>query len=96
MNPSIELSEAVNNLGNALSAVKWPEAVVKQPDGNVKLYDTKTAYKELVFKSMDAEYYVNQLKDCVNELCQKCGNYRESYAGACDECRWKEVKEGFR
>ena len=37
-----------------------------------------------------------QLSDCVNELCMKCGNYHESYAGACDGCRWKAVKEGFR
>jgi len=36
------------------------------------------------------------LKDCVNELCLKCGSYHEAYAGACDGCRWKEIKEGFR
>ncbi len=36
------------------------------------------------------------LKDCVNELCLKCGAYHESYLGACDGCRWKAVKEGFR
>ena len=36
------------------------------------------------------------LKDCVNELCLKCGAYHESYLGACDGCRWKTVKEGFR
>ena len=36
------------------------------------------------------------LKDCVNELCLKCGAYHESYLGACDGCRWKTVKEGLR
>lgn len=30
-----------------------------------------------------------ELNDCRNELCLKCGNYRESYLGACDGCRWK-------
>ena len=25
-----------------------------------------------------------------NELCYKCGNYREAHNGACDGCRWKE------
>ena len=25
-----------------------------------------------------------------NELCCKCGNYREAHNGACDGCRWKE------
>ena len=24
-----------------------------------------------------------------NELCYKCGNYREAHNGACDGCRWK-------
>ena len=37
-----------------------------------------------------------ELKDCVNELCLKCGAYHESYLGACDGCRWKAVKEGFQ
>ena len=38
----------------------------------------------------------SDLHDCVNELCLKCGAYHESYLGACDGCRWKAVKEGFR
>ena len=25
-----------------------------------------------------------------NELCFKCGKYREAHNGACDGCRWKE------
>ena len=37
----------------------------------------------------------SDLCDCVNELCLKCGNYHESYLGACNGCRWKEVKYGF-
>ena len=36
------------------------------------------------------------LHDCVNELCLKCGQYREQHKGACDGCRWLTVKEGFR
>lgn len=26
-----------------------------------------------------------------NELCCKCGNYREAHNGECDGCRWKEA-----
>ena len=26
-----------------------------------------------------------------NELCCKCGKYREAHHGACDGCRWKEA-----
>ena len=29
------------------------------------------------------------LKDCRNELCLKCGNYKFSHCGNCDGCRWK-------
>jgi hypothetical protein len=25
-----------------------------------------------------------------NELCLKCGRYRDAHKGACDGCRWKE------
>ena len=41
----------------------------------------------------DAE---GELKDCVNELCLRCGSYHEAHEGACDGCRWKQVKEGLR
>ena len=37
----------------------------------------------------------SDLRDCVNELCLKCGRYREEHLGACSDCRWKEVKDGF-
>lgn len=31
------------------------------------------------------------LKDCRNELCSRCGYYREAHVGACDGCRWKDM-----
>ena len=31
-----------------------------------------------------------ELADMRNELCCKCGKYREAHNGACDGCRWKE------
>lgn len=31
-------------------------------------------------------------RDCRNELCLKCGEYRLRYKGACDGCRWMEVE----
>ena len=30
-----------------------------------------------------------QLHEAKNELCCKCGNYREAHNGACDGCRWR-------
>ena len=38
----------------------------------------------------------SDMKDCVNELCLKCGQYKRAHEGACDDCRWLKVKEGFR
>ena len=32
------------------------------------------------------------LKDCVNELCYQCGQYRHEHEGACDGCRWKPLR----
>ena len=31
-----------------------------------------------------------ELADMRNELCCKCGNYREAHNGACDGCRWEK------
>ena len=35
-----------------------------------------------------------QLHEAKNELCCKCGNYREAHNGACDGCRWNGVSDG--
>ena len=51
---------------------------------------------QIVNLQADRDNIRAELKDCVNELCLKCGAYHESYLGACDGCRWKAVKEGFR
>lgn len=32
-----------------------------------------------------------ELRDCRNELCQKCGRYSEAHTGACMSCRWQSV-----
>lgn len=31
----------------------------------------------------------SDFRDCRNELCMKCGRYREKHLGACDGCRWE-------
>lgn len=35
----------------------------------------------------------SELKNCRNEFCLKCGNYHQSYAGACDDCRYRRGGE---
>lgn len=39
----------------------------------------------------DHDRLLSELRDCRNELCLRCGSYREKHLGACDGCRWKEV-----
>ena len=31
-----------------------------------------------------------ELHEAKNELCCKCGNYREAHNGSCDGCRWRK------
>lgn len=33
----------------------------------------------------------SDLKDCRNELCLKCGDYKQRHLGACDGCRWRDA-----
>lgn len=35
----------------------------------------------------------NEVKNCRNELCLKCGNYHEAHNGACDDCRYRHGGE---
>ena len=30
-----------------------------------------------------------EFETCRNELCLKCGEYKNAHKGACDGCRWK-------
>lgn len=36
-------------------------------------------------------YLKSELNDCRNELCLKCGNYKQKHLGACDGCRWRDA-----
>lgn len=46
-------------------------------------------------KNMSVHDLQRNLKDCRNELCLKCGDYKMAHKGACDGCRWKlEVSDG--
>ena len=39
----------------------------------------------------DRDEMKKELAAMRNELCFKCGKYREAHNGACDGCRWKEA-----
>lgn len=35
------------------------------------------------------ERLLSDFRDCRNELCLKCGDYKQRHLGACDGCRWR-------
>ena len=35
----------------------------------------------------------SELRDCRNELCLKCGQYKDAHLGACDGCRYRHGGE---
>lgn len=37
----------------------------------------------------------SNFRDCVNELCLKCGAYHREHEGACDGCRWLKPRRGW-
>lgn len=49
---------------------------------------------ELAMQKMLADAKIErlerELRDCRNELCLRCGQYRERHLGACDGCRWRD------
>lgn len=49
---------------------------------NIEIQMLRDANDKLVWK----------LKDLTNELCHKCGKYKNDHLGACDTCKWKDVK----
>ena len=56
-------------------------------------------YKEAYAEEMELNEFLRDkimklqrdLKDCRNELCLKCGNYKQKHLGACDGCRWRDA-----
>lgn len=35
-----------------------------------------------------------ELKTCANELCLRCGEYKQEHLGACNGCRWLSARHG--
>lgn len=49
-------------------------------------------YKEAYEEERDLRIaLLKELKDCRNELCLKCGNYKQKHLGTCDGCRWRDM-----
>ena len=59
-------------------------------DGRMGYFENRNRCIKLDLDAADMiESLQKQLAGARNELCIKCGRYKESYLGACDVCRWK-------
>ena len=47
--------------------------------------------KLIVEAKADHDKLVSELRDCRNELCLKCGDYKQRHLGACGGCRWRDM-----
>ena len=81
---SAVLSELVKTLGNIIDEKTTDICTTSRLVGDVTQIYVKVDMLE------------TDLRDCVNELCLQCGQYKEAHNGACDNCRWLKVKEGLR
>lgn len=58
----------------------------------LKIRTTRITKREaggFLLECVDAIYSLNRdFRDCRNELCLRCGKYKEKYKGACAGCRW--------
>lgn len=41
-----------------------------------------------------ARQSANMIETLRNELCLRCGKYRQAHKGACKNCRWREEEGG--
>ena len=53
--------------------------------------EKKLNHIKMLIVEMKAErdLLARDLKDCRNELCLKCGQYKTKHLGSCYGCRWK-------
>ena len=90
-NLSNRMIDTINDLGNALTAAKWPAAKMEP----VKIPATKDIYTELISQQSDVYRLEGDYHDAVNELCYKCGAYKREHEGACNGCRWRNPRKGL-
>lgn len=63
----------------------------RNEDGSVSRPTSRTV--EAVFERLalyeDTGFTPADVRDMRNELCLRCGKYKEAHLGACDDCRFK-------
>lgn len=52
-------------------------------------YESKAAIDRLAAYE-DKGFMPEEIETMHNELCLKCGKYKDAHLGACDGCRWRK------
>lgn len=68
-----------------------------EPDVPGKTFDEQENETRAMLEGKPVKTKVQRLQDelrnCRNELCLKCGNYKEAHLGACNDCRYRHGGE---
>lgn len=51
----------------------------------------KLTVERMPAADVDIKRLETDLRDCRNELCFMCGDYRSKHLGSCDGCRWESL-----
>lgn len=58
------------------------------------IHEASLGLRDVVTKMIGKYLSVcSELKQCRNELCLQCGNYKEAHNGACKDCRYRKGGE---
>lgn len=83
-----ELEDAKKNIA------ELHEIMERQAESNARLIAEALKKDEEIGQLQEELYHAQAERYAMrNELCYKCGKYREAHNGACDGCRWEEVAQ---
>ena len=54
-----------------------------------KTSDFETVRVLIALADAKIERLERELRDCRNELCLRCGEYKTKHLGSCNGCRWE-------
>ena len=96
-----ELTEAADLIESLQAQLEQANKRIETKETLLRLQETTMSMLSsdkdmLIHKLRDAESNLatsqRRAQDARNELCLKCGEYKEAHNGACDGCRWKEAQ----
>lgn len=88
----ITLGDHLDAAADRLEALQTQLAAERVKYAELQRYNvdcTKACDRQMV-EILELREQSAQLSNARNELCQRCGRYREAHKGACDGCRWKK------